>query len=185
MSVKLPKTVRFSRFKHIIKFNLNPHQRSLNVGKRLESFIHFLMIREVRNGKVVQEYVFPYKISKQGGEKEESNYIWEEDTPRMEKFYLEEDVTDGYGKNVMYRVYDTEPKTYRPLTKTEEKTRNVSELVVFVRDGSKLKLVPFKSVLGPRVDISIFESKRRHGRHFLHDDKFGMYYPLTILEREV
>lgn len=185
MISRVPKTVRFSRFKHIIKFPRDPDQRSLNVGKRLESFIHFLLIRETRNGTVIREYVFPFKISKQDGEGEDTDYVWEEDTPRMEIFYLEEDVTDGYGQNVMYRVYDKEPKVYKPLTKTEEQTKNVSEFVVFVRDGNKLKLVPFKSVLGPGVDMSVFESKRRYGRHYLHDDKFGIYYPLTILEKQL
>jgi len=180
-----PKKLRFSQFKHDIIAKKIPeiqNQRTKNVGKRLQSFINFILIREVlwngSSGTVIKEYIFPNHISVRGEQKVLSVHA---DFPDLEKFYFDEEV--GPGESVMYRVYDI-PK-YEPLTDQEIEDGNVSELVVFVREGNQLNLVPFRITLKPETDVSVFESKRNRHAHFLHDDKLGIYYPLEIVVKYV
>jgi hypothetical protein len=130
-------------------------------------------------GTLIKEYIIPKNISDKHGEPKvlsvDASY------PRYKKFYLNEEV--GLNESIMYRVYDEQPK-FEPLTE-EEIIDHVSGLVIFVRNGNELNLVPRKILLMADMDVSIFESKRVGYKHFLHDDQLGVYYPLDVRVKHV
>jgi len=156
-----PKKVDFSKFRFVNRFKNDKEQRKLLVGKPLFSFIHFIMVNQIKDDRIVSSSIFP-------------EYMFDDG----KKFTT---IDSEFVPGASVYEYVTPKKTieYKILERANQQDKSI---LYFVKERDHIKLYSKITQLNADSPISFL---RTGGKEFIHDDKTGVYYPFRVINVKI
>ena len=155
------KKVKFSKFKLTKRFQQDKNQRKLLVGQPLFSFIHFILVNQIKNDKIVNSSIVPEFMLDQG------------------KAFTTLDSEYVPGTHVYEYLTPQKTIEYKILERANQQEKGI---LYFVKERDHIKLYPKITQLDSNSLISFLRSG---GKNFIHDDKTGVYYPFRIINIKI